>query len=289
MSEMIKKEFKPYFDIKKHSDEVVARVFQEERNGTGDLKLRVVHAEKYDRTRISTDKWEYNKHSGAEKEATKHAFELAGDGFGLIVWISPKSDIYEEGRLNVMLPSGDSNRMDPWGIPLKLGENESMELAERLLEAGGLSMDPITDPESLRRQPVGFRLNNDENWLDKCRELMPEMEDIWNEMGRGGVDVNMKNIVKKVRRAKEAAGGSNIVFEMEMAKMGYLLNVAGDHGGSWLSTLNNEGIYNYKLTKISGVIYTEKVKVRGRWICPLCGREITDGETVCGKCGAKMK
>jgi len=285
----MKKEFKPYFDIKEHSDEVVARVFQEERNGTDDLKLRVVHAEKYDRTRINTDKWEYNKHSGAEKEATKHTFELAGDGFGLIVWVSPKSDIYEEGRLNIMLPAGDGNRMDPWGIPLKLSESESMELAERLLEKGGLSMDPITDPESLRRQPVGFWLENGEKWLDKCRELMPEMEEVWNEIGRGGVDVNMKNIAGIVKKAKETAGGSNIVFEMEMAKMGYLLNVAGDHGGSWLSTLAGQGIYNYKLEKIGGKFYTEKVKVRGRWICPLCGKEIGEEATVCGKCGAKMK
>lgn len=288
---MMKKEFKPYFDVNQHGDGVIARAYQEERLGVVGIKLRVVHAEVYEKTRVETDGWEYNRHSGAEKEATEHAFELAEDGFDLVVWISPKSDIYEEGRLNVMIPVREEGKLsfDPWGVPLKLDGEKSMVLAERLLEAGGLPMDPINDQESLRRQPIGFKMEDGEDWLDKCRELIPEMKEVWEEIGRGGVDENMKNIAQNVSEAKRVAGGNNIVFEMEMARRGYKLNVAGDHGGSWLSTLEDKGIYNYKLEKNGGEISTEKVKVNGRWICPLCGAEVGEGATVCAKCGAKIK
>ena len=287
---MIKKEFKPYFDVRQHSDEVVARVFQEERQGVVDLRLRVVHAQRYAKVRLKEDNWEYNRHSGAEKEATQNSFELAEDGFDLIVWISPKSDIYEEGRLNIMLPKATNGELslDPWGIPLKINEEASMEMANRLLESGGLSMDPIVDLESLRRQPVGFKLDKDKSWLAKCRELIPELADVWDEIGVGGVEKNMGVIAKHVGEAKEIARGDNVAFELEMKKRGFQLNFVGDHGGSWLSTLSNEGIYNYKLQKIRGVIYAEKVRVNGRWVCPICGEEVGEGVTVCPKCKVKL-
>lgn len=283
------KEFKPYFRTT-DGDEIISRVYQEERFGVS-VARRVVHASQYDKKRIEEDNWNWNRHSSAEKEATTRSFELMNDGFNLIIWISPKSDIYNEGRLNVMLPIKRNGEpaFDPWGIPLKLNEKESIELAERLLKIGGVSMDPIDGRESLRRQPIGFKLKNNENWLGKCRELIPEMRDVWEEIGAGGVEQNMEVIAQQVREAKVIAGGNNVLFEMVMAKKGFRLNVAGDHGGSWLSTLENKGIYNYEIEKIGGVYYTEKVKVNGKWVCPLCGKEIAEGETVCAKCGARVK
>jgi hypothetical protein len=287
---MTEKEFKPFFQPD-YSDAVIARAYQEEGAGLEVIR-RVVHAELYPKTRILADNWEYNRHSGAEREATEHAFELAESGFDLVIWVSPESDIYEEGRLNVMPPVKNGERLafDPWGIPLRLNREESVELGERLLAAGGLSMDPIDDPESLRRQPVGFKLAEGQKWLVKCRELIPEMDDIWDEIGKGEVDKNMRLIMENVRQAKIKAGGNGVVLEMVMLReFGRRLNVAGDHGGSWLSMLENKGIYNYTVEKVGGEVYVEKVKVSGKWVCPLCGAEVGEGATVCAICGAKMK
>ncbi|MFA5025716.1 MAG: zinc ribbon domain-containing protein [Candidatus Shapirobacteria bacterium] len=283
-------EFKPYFDINSHGVGVVARAYQEERNGA-DISLRVVHAEKYGVSRIGGDNWEYNKHSNSEKEATVHAFELAEDGFDVIIWISPKSDIYEEGRLNVMLPNRDNDELsfDPWGVPLPLGGEDSMKLANRLIEVGGLSMDSINDEESLRQQPIGFRLDEGETWFDRCRKLIPEMIDIWDEIENGNVDRTMEKIVEQVKIAREVARGDNVIFEIEMISRGYRLNVAGDHGGSWLSTLEGKGIYNYKIEKAGNEFVTEKIEVNGKLICPLCGLEISEGATSCSKCGISLK
>ena len=114
------KEFKPYFNVNEHSDMVIARVYQEERKDVFEPELRMVHAENYFEKRIESDDWEYNKHSGAEKEATKNAFELMKEGQNLVIWLSPVSDIYEEGRINIMLPGLEKGEMffDPWGVPL---------------------------------------------------------------------------------------------------------------------------------------------------------------------------
>lgn len=274
------KEFKPYFDINIDSVLVVARTYQEERKGVTDLRLRTVHAEIYDKSRIETDDWKYNKHSQAEREATKNAFDLVEDGYNLIVWISPVSDIYEEGRLNIFVPKVENGKVafDPWAVPLLLSQEKSKKMADKLLVNGGVSMDPINDVESLRRQPIGFKVEKSFEWIDKCRELMPEFMVIWDEIESGGVDKNMMKIAKKVEKAKIIARGNNYVFEQEMAKEGCELNVSGDHGGSWLSReagviiiKTPDGI-QYRIGNVEGMTFCEKC---GCWHsgdkCP-CGR-----------------
>jgi len=78
------------------------------------------------------------------------------------------------------------------------------------------------------------------------------------------------------------ARGNNVVFEMEMLRRGYELNVAGGHGGSWLSqtgrgvglveifdSLKMLGKIDERLSKCEGCgcFYMKK---KGK--CPKCGK-----------------
>jgi len=285
-------EFKPYFRVGENPDSDIARVYQEERR-VDDLCLRIVKAQHYARQRIEKDKWEYNRHSGAEKEATINSFNLADDGYNFIIWISPEDgDIYDEGRLNVMLPVSVNGEIElqPWGIPLLINRKESRQLADRLLKSGGVSMDPVTNEESVRRQPIGFKLEENEKWLDRCRKLLPEWNEEWDFIEQGGVEKQMEVIMEMVVRAKKIAGGNNYLFEKTMAVMGYRLNIAGGHGGSWLGRgMGTSGIWQYKINRMDGVIQTEVIKVGGKYICPICGMEVGEGETICVGCGMKLK
>ncbi len=275
------KEFKPYYDVNEHSDGVIARVFQEEGRGVG-RELRIVHAQDYEEYRIETDDWQYNLHSEAEKEATKNTFELFRRGAQMVVWVSPQSEVYEEGRLNIMLKGAKDGGLffDSHGLPLEFNGEESLKLANRLLTLGGRSLGVIRDTEDLRQQPIAFDLK--ENWLSKCRELMPEMEWAWATIESGGVEENMKKIAKEVKAAREIAGRDNYLFERLMAQNGYRLNISGSHGGSWLSqdlrlgtqgiiALNIGGKIEYRLGRTEGLHYCEHC---GCWYsgdkCPVC-------------------
>jgi hypothetical protein len=279
------KEFKPYYEIGKDEVGVVARVFQEERK-LADLKLRVVHAQIYGRERVERDNWEFNKHAESEKKATINVFELMNDGYEMVVWLSPKSEIYEEGRLNIMLKTEVEGRLgfDPWGIPLLKDEKETMDLAEKLLAFGGVTMDGIGGVEDLREEPIGFHLEN-EDWVEKCRELMPEYEEVWDFIKKGGVEENMEKIVEEVRWAKKIAKGNNVVFEMEMFKRGYELNVAGGHGGSWLSQAGRGvGLFEiFDSLKIIGKMDERLSKCEG------CGCYFMKKKGKCPKCGKGSK
>lgn len=288
----MKTEFKPYFRIEKDTEEIVARVYQEERAGVADLRLRTVKADRYPRQRISADNWEYNRHSTAEKEATMNAFDLADDGYQLIVWISPEDhDIYFEGRLNIMLPVNNNGEMgmEPWGIPLPISSQDSRKLAERLLKKGGVSMDPITNEESVRKQPIGFRLEKGEKWLDRCRQIIPELAYVWDYIEQGKVEQNMQAIIGMIRYAKQVAGDDNYRFEVVMRQMGLRLNVAGGHGGSWLGSGVGQGIWQYKISRLGGIIKTDIIKVNGKSVCPICGMEVDEGATWCSKCGVELR
>ena len=192
------REKKYFYDVNLHSAEVVAGAFIEE--GIADLRLRIHKAEPYREGRIGSDNWEWNEHSGAEKEATENVFELAKKGKNLIIWISPEDGgrVYQEGRLNVYLPMQEENGewvVQGWGIPLQWDRFRSTKLGERLLAEGGVSMERIDDGESLRRQPIGFEWGKDDNWLSWFQKIMPEFNQIWNLIEVGGE-------VEKIGRAR---------------------------------------------------------------------------------------
>ena len=99
----------------------------------------------------------------------------------------------------------------------------------------------------------------------------------------GKVDENMKKIALEVQMAREKAGKNNYLFEIIMAQRGYLLNISGSHGGSWLSqdlgreqgiiALNIGGKIEYRLGRTEGLKHCEKC---GCWYsgekCPVCNK-----------------
>lgn len=282
---IIRGKFEPYFNVNKHSDEIIARVYQEERKGVLKLEERITHAENYSKNRIEKDKWTYNKHSESEKKATIEVFNLMENGSNLIIWISPKSDIYEEGRLNVILPGIKNGEeiFDPWGIPITLSWKESIELGNKLLDKGGILSD---EAYNLREQPIGFRLKPGENWIEKCKELIPGMRWAWDFIKSGKVDQNMKKLALKIKRAKEIAKGDNVLFEKTMLDMGYMLNASGNHGGSWLTkelgigmgiivTKDDGGKLSYRIGSTEGLT---QCSICGCWYngekCPVCNKLI---------------
>jgi len=268
----MKKEFRPYFDINEHNDEIIARAYQEERKGTSDLSMRIVHAEDYFEERIEIDNWEYNEHAKVEKEATKNVFSLMKEGFDLIVWISPKSKIYEEGRLNILV-TGEKNKklfFEPWAVPLLFNEEESLILGKKIINLGGVTMNEVVNSEDLREQPIAFNVGDGEVWLDKCKEILPEMEWMWEAIALGKVDENMKRIALEIKEVKELARGNNVLFELIMADRGYKLNVAGDHGGSWLSGGFGAGEGIIAVVTADGISF-RKGKTEGLNYCSKCG------------------
>lgn len=288
---MTRIEDKKFYDINSHSVGVVAGAFLEE-GVNGDIRKRVNKADSYGQSRLNTDSWDWNEHSSAEKEATANAFELAKDGYNFVVWISPDDggQIYKEGRLNVYLPEIREGEwsLQGWGIPLLLDRFESTNLAKELLRQGGISMDPIYDSESTRRQPIGFKIPNTINWVKECKKLMPEFKEIWKFIEEGGEIQNKKKVEADVISAMLIARGDNRLFEMSMAQMGHYINPEGGHGSSWLGGVN-KGIYNFRLNIISGNYVTEPIRVNGKTICPVCGVELKEGKTICYKCGVEIK
>lgn len=282
------REKKYFYDTRIHSKEVIAGTFIEE--GVTDLRLRIHKAEVYRESRIGSDNWEWNDHSGAEKKATENVFELAKKGNNLIIWISPDDGgkVYQEGRINVYLPSqnNDEWEVQGWGIPLQWDRFKSTELGIRLLDNGGVTMGTVDDPESLRRQPVGFELKKNKSWLDQCRELMPEFSQIWNLIQDGDEVKNKEKMIRDVEAAMVIARGDNRLFELTMKNLGHRINAEGGHGSSWLGS---QGIYNFKIERIGGMFYAEKLKVNGKTICPICGVEINENRSVCPKCGLNLK
>jgi hypothetical protein len=286
---MIRREERKFYDINQNPIKVVAGAFLEEGN-TRDVKRRINPADPYLESRIRKDSWNYNEHSLAEKEATINAFELAKSGDNFIIWISPEDGkIYREGRLNIYLPV---NKNGEWqllgrGMPLGWSQQESLGLAERLLTNGGGTMDPIYDTEGVRRQPIGFKIEKQEDWIGFCKELMPEFMEFWDFIKKGGDVENKRRMERDVMTAMLTAKGNNYVFERTMAGMGNLINQLGGHGSSWSGQEND--VYQFKVLMVDGQATVDKVRKNGRWICPICGREIAEGEMVCAKCGAKMK
>jgi len=277
-------ENKKFYDINKNSLSDIAGAFLEE--GTVlDLRKRINISDLYPESKIEKDNWEYNEHSEEEKEATTNIFDLGRKGFNLVVWISPDDGgrVYKEGRLNIEFPVFGQNEWAIYGrhVPLLCNMNDSFELAKGLLENGGVSIESIVDVESVRRQPIGFKIKETNDWVKECKKLMPEFMEIWDFMENGEDIENKLKMEKDVKIAIEKADGDNYLFESIMARMGNEINAEGGHGSSWNSANNNIGIImsvnsdggiSYRVGNTEGLTHCKKCDC---WYsgekCPLCG------------------
>lgn len=261
---------KKFYDINKNGLSEIAGAFLEEGTDT-DLRKRINISDLYPESRIEEDNWEYNKHSEVEKEATINVFELGRRGFNLVVWISPDDggDVYKEGRLNIEFPVFGENEWAFYGrhAPLTYSENESFELAMRLVENGGVSIESITSKSELRQQPIGFKINEAEEWIKKCKELMPEFMNIWDFIESGDDIKNKIKVEKDVMMAMEKADGDNYLFESIMARMGNEINADGGHGSSWGSggesigmivSINEKGEISYRIGRVDDLTFCKK-------------------------------
>ncbi|HEX8923542.1 MAG TPA: hypothetical protein VF828_02310, partial [Patescibacteria group bacterium] len=171
------------------------------------------------------------------------------------------------------------------GIPLTWDKDESTKLGQRLIENGGRSFEKISDSESLRRQPVGIKIEKMYEWLNECRKLMPEFIDYWDFIENGEDIKNKEAMEAAVRRAKAAAKGDNVKFELEMQRQGFRINAEGGHGSSYLG----KGVFTGKIRMTGGEAYIKPVEVGGKLVCPICGEELNKEMGKCPKCGAKME
>lgn len=276
-------ENKKFYDINRNSLGEIAGAFLEE-GTTLDLRKRINISDLYPESKIEKDSWEYNKHSEAEKEATINVFALGKEGYNLIVWISPDDggDIYKEGRLNIEFPVFGENEWAIYGrhVPLLCDEKESFKLAKRLLENGGVSMGSIRRIESVRQQPIGFKIEEVGDWIQECKNLMPEFMDIWDFIENGEDVENKIKMEKDVRIAMEKANGDNYLFESLMVRMGNEINDEGGHGSSWNSgngeigmiiSVGADGELSYRLGSTEGLKHCKKCDCYYYGDkCPLC-------------------
>lgn len=272
-----------YYDINKNPLDEVAGAFLEE--GTApDLKKRINISAFYPESKIKNDNWEYNKHSEEEREATINIFNLGKIDKNLVIWISPEDggDVYKEGRLNIEFPIFGDNEWSIYGkhVPLLCNEDESFELAKKLIENGGVSIKPVLDKNEVRQQPIGFKIEEIDNWIQTCKELMPEFMEIWNFIETGEDVKNKIKMEKDVQSAIIEADGDNYLFERIMARMGNEINAEGGHGSSWNSgngemgiiiSVNSSGEVSYNLGNTEGLTLCKKC---GCYYsgdkCPLC-------------------
>jgi len=278
-----------FFNIRTNSIDEVAKVMIEERR-TLDLRQKITNSEPV-RTQngvLEMEFSDYNPHARAEYLATQREVILAKEGYNLVFWISPEDgSVYLDGRFNIWFSKRiNDNEYELWGKHLDLGTNrdDSLKLGKKLTELGGKALGVIDTVEDLRVQPVGFKVENLDNWLDECRKMMPEFESFWKFIENGD-DIKQEEKVKKdVIEAKKIAKGDNIAFQREMERRGHEINKSGNHGSGYLGS-ENISVLNYKIQVIDGQFYTEPVYDKsGRLICPVCGAEVNGSSSICPVC-----
>lgn len=272
-----------FYDVNSSPVGDIEKVFREEAEDD-DIRRRIVGADEYSEKRIEQDQWDWNEHSDAEKQATINAFELTKNGCNMVVWISPKGGSYTEGRLNIYLPIYKNNEwsLQGYGIPLLHNQEESLKLGNKLVGNSGIIVGNIED---LRRQPIGFKIKDQREWLQECQKLMPEFNGLWKFIESGGEQKQKEKVLQAVLYAKEKARGNNVLFETIMARQGFLINAVGGHGTSY----GVEKVYGFKIDMVNGQPFTELQRLNGKLICPVCGEEVGEGVSICPKCKINLK
>lgn len=276
-----------FFDINKNSKEETAKVILEEL--VAEPIKRVTNSDSvFTKNGIPQIEFsEYNIHARAEFEATQNAFKLAKD-CNMIFWISPEDGglVYSDGRFNIYFKNNLEQEIELKGkhMPLIIDRFKSLELGKRLMEMGGKTLGKVETVDDLRVQPVGFKLENINNWISECRKMMPEFEEFWT-LFENGDDLKQEKIMKKhVEEAIKMANGDNKVFQKILENRGIKINSEGNHGSGYLNS-NTESVLNFKIQMIGGEFYTQPVHDKfGKLICPVCGVEVESSSSACPTC-----
>jgi hypothetical protein len=205
----------------------------------------------------------------AEEEATKNFLELAKN-YPLVIWFSPPGGVYTEGRINigrVVENDRGKTRINGKGIAVKWSAEKMLTVAERILDKEGTVMDEFFDVEGMRRQPIGIDTRGI-NWIDKCEELMPELNLIWDYIRIGGDERAKKELTEIVSRVLQKTGYDNVAFEREMANQGQIIT-GGNHGGTYTGGERGTGIIIMRT--VDGQITYRMGGTEGMTQCPKCG------------------
>lgn len=221
--------------------------------------------------------------------------DLANLGQKWVVWISPKGGMsgYPESRFCVgrVVKIDAGTRIDCFGICGNQGGDECLRIARKLVEAGGVMFDRVDDFEGLRDHPIGLEMADKEVWELLSREI--KIDQVWEAIKDGRVAKNntrMYEMMELVVGQMPAIRGLDSWdlqrrLEIEMAgQFGIRLMASGNHGGSVMG--NSFGAFGILYLKSGMGIVRERKD--GKKVCP-CGHVFGDGETVCPKCGLKLK
>lgn len=288
------------FDINSNSTGEVTKVVLEELK-TRKQTERVTNSEPVRRKDVKFS--EYNVHARAEWKATQRSFKLAEKN-NLIFWISAEDGamglseeeakklgfVYGDGRFNICFKTVENGEIVLKGkhIPLGIDRFKSFELGKRLVEYGGETIGKIDTVEDLRVQPIGFNLENQNEWLNECRKMIPELEEFWEAIENGDDLKKEEEMTVIVEIAKKVAKGNNVVFQLELLRNGIEIT-SGNHGVGYLGKQNN-GMFSFEIKKVGNQFYTEPViDGQGNLICPVCGARVATSESKCGKCGIGLR
>lgn len=219
-------------------------------------------------------------HGEAEFWAHKNSFELMDEGCKLVIWISPPDKpggIYQEGRINFMVANeGD---FKGWGIPAMRSGEELVEITKKLEAIGGVTMDGVETVEQLREQPIGFK-DFDEELKQKLEEVF-KLPGFWQYV-EGEQKIKKAKVIAATKECLEISEGNNAIYFREMARRGFKLMAMSDHGSGGAADYGASGF------EMSRDGYLRLERKNGRLVCP-CGQVLDEGQTVCPKCGLKVK
>ena len=241
-----------------------------------------------------------------ESQAAENIFELVKEGASIVFWFSPPGGNYPDGRLIVAVPDKNENgeiHLNCRGMPLHWTPEKMRQMAEKLVDEGGMIMDSLQTPESLRSQPVGVKVEGE--WTDFCEKTLG-MKKLWDYIRWEKDLAEVGDLEKVVEKAYLEARGNSAAFERIMYGWGYRLNPLGNHGGSHMGLgggfgmnmledllgmgLGNiMGSYNFQMQQRGGEISVSKVKSGDKYYCPICGEEIGEGEHECKRCKVSIK
>jgi len=283
---------------KQHDDAELAGIFLE--NAVEKVEKRINPYELNFDTEGNPDfRCEQNSEMGrAEYEGMKNIWKLAKSGYKYIFWLSPSGgrSEYTDGRIVVgIVKDREIVKIDCRGIPILVKSEEMFEMANKIINLGGNSINEIKQTEDLREQALGINLdvrNQNQLW-DFCENIFG-MEEVWNVI-KQGKDVYRKKEIESIvnetlSEIKVRFGGftennsihAGALLEKMMEQRGYQIE-GGNHGG--LNSDLTESSFD-KLFSKSEISVEPELK-DGKRFCP-CGTELKDGANVCPTCGLKI-